>query len=162
MKGNPDSSPRLTVIVHDVRSILNVGAIFRTADAAGAVMIWLTGYTPGPDTHPDKLAKTALGAQLGVPWGRMRRVGDLFRKLKREGVAIVALEQTKKSIDYRAFKPKFPLAIIVGNEVKGVSVVVSHNLVDACIEIPMRGEKESLNVVVALGIALYELTRRWD
>lgn len=161
MKGSPNSSPQLMVIVHDVRSILNVGAIFRTADAAGAGMIWLTGYTPGPDTHPDKMAKTALGAQMSVPWGRMRRVGDLIRKLKREGVTIVALEQTKKSIDYRAFKLKFPLAIIVGNEVKGITLA-SHNVEDVCIEIPMRGEKESLNVAVALGIAVYELTRHWN
>ena len=154
------SIPKLTVIVHDVRSILNVGAIFRTADAVGAGMIWLTGYTPGPDTHPDKLAKTALGAQLTVSWGRVRRGGDLIRSLKREDVTIVALEQARKSIDYREFRPKFPMALIVGNEVKGIQNM-SHNLVDACIEIPMRGKKESLNVAVALGIALYELTRRW-
>lgn len=187
MKRNKPSPPKLTVIVHDVRSILNVGAIFRTADAAGAGMVWLTGYTPGPDTHPNKMAKTALGAQMSVPWGRMRRVGDVVRKLRRQGVHIVALEQTEKSADYRRFKPQFPLALIVGNEVKGIGAEhmshkprittseisqsgtrlcnmknMSHNLVDACIEIPMRGEKESLNVAVALGIAVYELTRRWN
>ncbi len=166
MKSNRHTPPKLSVIVHDVRSILNVGAIFRTADAAGVGMIWLTGYTPGPDTHPDKLAKTALGAQSCVSWGRVRRVGDLLRKLKRNGMTIIALEQTKKSIDYRAFNPPpagGPMALIVGNEVKGIGIkAMSHNLIDAWIEIPMRGEKESLNVAVALGIALYELTRRWN
>jgi len=160
MKSNHLAVPRLTIVVHVVRSILNVGAIFRTADAAGVGMIWLTGYTPGPDTHPEKMAKTALGANGIVPWARARRVGDVMRRLRNEGVKVIALEQTKKSIDYRAFKPTFPIAIIVGNEVKGVSTAMSHN-VAACIEIPMRGKKESLNVVVALGIALYALTRRW-
>jgi 23S rRNA (guanosine2251-2'-O)-methyltransferase len=153
------TTPKLAVILDNVRSIYNVGSIFRTADAAGADMIWLTGYTPGPDTHSAKMAKTALGAQLTVPWGRVRRAGDLLRKLKGQGVTIVALEQSKESVDYRTLKPKFPLAIIIGNEKKGVRVT-SHNI-DIVLEIPMRGKKESLNVVVALGIALYELTRRW-
>lgn len=160
MKRKRESPPKLTVIVHDVRSILNVGAIFRTADAAGAGKIWLTGYTPGPDTHAQKIAKTALGAELTVPWGRVARVGDLMRKLKVEGVQIVILEQTKKSADYRTFTPKFPIAIMVGNEIKGIHTT-SHNDTDSCIEIPMRGKKESLNVAIALGIALYDMTRRW-
>ena len=159
MKKTLQSVPELTVIAHDVRSILNVGAIFRTADAAGAGFVWLTGYTPGPDTHPEKIEKTALGAQASVPWGRMRRVGDVVRKLRRQGVSIVALEQTESSVDYRKFRPKFPLAIIVGNEVRGIDM--SHNVADRYIEIPMRGKKESLNVAIALGIALYGLTRRW-
>lgn len=123
-------------------------------------MVWLTGYTPGPDTHAEKMAKTALGAHLTVPWRRMRRVGDVMRLLRRAGCRVIALEQTPHSIDYRVLKPQFPVALLVGNEVKGVSVAMSHN-VDTVIEIPMRGEKESLNVSVALGIALYELTRRW-
>jgi len=160
MKRSTQTQPKLAVIVHNVRSILNVGSIFRTADAAGVGKVWLTGYTPGPDTHPDKLAKTALGAQSAVPWGRVRRVGDLMLRLKSEGVTVIALEQTKQSVDYRSYKPEFPLALIVGNEVKGVRVSVSHN-VDAVLEIPMRGKKESLNVGVALGVALYDLTRRW-
>lgn len=148
------------VIVHNVRSILNVGSIFRTADGAGVDMIYLTGYTPGPDTHPEKMAKTALGAEKIVPWQRARRVGDLVRRLKVRGIRVVALEQTSKSVDYRKYKPTFPLALIVGNEVKGIKLT-SHNLVDQVIEIPMRGEKESLNVAVAFGVAAYELTRNW-
>ena len=146
------------VIIHDVRSILNVGSIFRTADGAGVSKIYLTGYTPGPDTHPDKLTKTALGAEKSVPWERARRVGDVARKLRGQGVEVVALEQTKNSIDYRKHQPKKDFALIVGNEVTGIRNM-SHN-VDTYIEIPMRGSKESLNVSVAFGIAAYELTRK--
>jgi 23S rRNA (guanosine2251-2'-O)-methyltransferase len=152
--------PRFSVIIHDVRSILNVGSIFRTADAAGADMVYLTGYTPGPDTHPEKMAKTALGAENKVIWARARRVGDVIKKLRSQGVAIVALEQSSHSIDYRRFKSKFPLALLVGNEVTGIVNVMRHDF-DATIEIPMRGAKESLNVAVAFGVAAYELTRRW-
>lgn len=151
--------PRFAVIIHDVRSILNVGSIFRTADGVGADMVYLTGYTPGPDTHPDKMSKTALGAENIIPWQRVRRVGDLARYLKSQRVRVVALEQTSKSVDYRKYKPKFPLALIVGNEVNGIGDT-SHNVADAIIEIPMRGRKESLNVAVAFGIAAYEMTRK--
>lgn len=160
----PPKPPRISIIAHNVRSILNVGAIFRTADAAGAGMVWLTGYTPGPDTHPDRIAKTALGAEKSVPWKRARRAGDVIRRLRAQGVTVVALEQSPRSVDYRAFRPTWPLAIVVGNEVRGVPNtmnIMSHNLFDEIIEIPMRGKKESLNVAIALGIALYELTRRW-
>jgi tRNA G18 (ribose-2'-O)-methylase SpoU len=153
------STAQFSVIVHDVRSILNVGALFRTADGAGVSKMYLTGYTPGPDTHPDKFSKTALGAERKVAWARVRRVGDIIRKLRKEGIAIVALEQVQQSVDYRAYKPRWPLALIVGNEVTGIRGV-SHNIIDAYLEIPMRGSKESLNVAVAFGIAAYELTRK--
>lgn len=152
--------PKFSLIVHDVRSILNVGALFRTADAVGVDHIWLTGYTPGPDTHPDKMTKTALGAEQGVAWGRMKRVGDLIKKLKKDGIAIIALEQTKKAIDYRALKPQWPLALIVGNEVEGMPHNVAQSSISV-VEIPMRGAKESLNVAVAFSVAAYELTRNW-
>lgn len=150
---------RFSVIIHNVRSILNVGAMFRTADGAGVDKIYLTGYTPGPDTHPDKMTKTALGADGVMAWERVRRVGDVVRRLRAEDVQIVALEQSDHAIDYRRFKPRWPLALMVGNEVTGIPRV-SHNITDAMIEIPMRGAKESLNVAVALGIAAYELARK--
>jgi len=180
----PKQLPRLTLILDDVRSIYNVGSAFRTADAVGVGEIVLCGFTPGPDTHPERIEKTALGAQCSVAWRRVKRVGDAVRKLRAQGVMAVALETGKDSKDYRALKLKWPLAIVVGNEVRGVRVSTSHNnrittrasqsaniLCNACgashnmfcsvIEIPMRGMKESLNVSVALGIALYEFTRRW-
>lgn len=144
------------VVIHNVRSVLNVGSIFRTADGAGVGKIYLTGYTPGPDTHAEKIAKTALGAEKIVSWERVKRIGDLVKKLKKEDIQIIALEQTKESIDYRECKPEKSFALIVGNEVTGIRNV-SHNI---AIDIPMRGEKESLNVAVAFGIAAYELTRK--
>ena len=152
--------PGFAVIVHDVRSILNVGSIFRIADGAGVDMVYLTGYTPGPDTHPGKMAKTALGAEKIVPWHRIKRIGDLLKRLHEEGFQTVALEQHANSIDYRAFKPKFPLALILGNEVKGVAYDIMRHGAVKVISIPMRGSKESLNVAVAFGIAAYEITRR--
>lgn len=154
------TQPKLSVILHNIRSIHNVGSAFRTADAVGAGMVWLSGFTPGPDTHPDRIGRTALGAQESVPWGRMKRVGDIFRKLRCSGVRIIALEASNDSVDYRSYRPTWPMAVIVGNEVKGITSNVSHN-VDAIVGIPMRGKKESLNVSVAFGIALYEFTRRW-
>jgi tRNA G18 (ribose-2'-O)-methylase SpoU len=148
-----------SVILHNVRSILNVGSIFRTADAAGWSKVWLTGYTPGPDTEPDRIHKTALGAEHSVAWGRVKRVGDLLRRLRRNGARIVVLERADESTDYRAYRPHYPLALVVGNEVEGTKDVTSHNLHDAVVGIPMRGTKESLNVAVAFGVIAYELTR---
>ena len=148
-----------SVILHNVRSILNVGSIFRTADAAGWHKVWLTGYTPGPDTEPERIHKTALGAEHSVAWGRARRVGDLLRRLHKRGAHIVVLERADGAIDYRAFRPHYPMALVVGNEVEGTKDVTSHNLHDAVVGIPMRGVKESLNVAVAFGVIAYELTR---
>ena len=153
--------PRLTLILENVRSVYNVGSAFRTADAVGVGEIILSGFTPGPDTHAERVAKTALGAQETVRWRRVRRSGDALRMLRRRGAHIIALETGQgTSSDYRAFRPRWPLAVLVGNEVKGVKRHTSHN-VDAIVSIPMRGTKESLNVSVALGVALYEFTRRW-
>ncbi len=153
-------SPRLTLVLDNVRSVHNVGSAFRTADAVGVGEIVLTGFTPGPDTHPERIHKTALGAEATVPWRRVKHVGDAARRLRERGVQVLALETGDTSVDYRKIKPRWPLAVVVGNEVEGVSTATSHN-VDSVVRIPMRGGKESLNVSVALGIALYEFTRRW-
>lgn len=148
------------VILHNVRSILNVGSIFRTADGAGWEKVWLTGYTPGPDTEGERIHKTALGAEHAVRWERVKSVGELIRRLRRAGVRIVVLERTRDAVDYRSFKPQGPIALVLGNEVEGTNAIMSHNMYDDIISIPMRGTKESLNVAVAFGIAAYELTRR--
>lgn len=157
---------KICVVVHNVRSAYNVGAIFRTADAFGASGIYLTGYTPPPSgknkiykTRAQKMiAKTALGAESTVIWKRVKKIGEVIEKLRAKGFEIVALEQNKKSIMYDKFKPRFPLALILGNEPKGINGKILKKC-DAIIEIPMCGRKNSLNVAVALGIAGYQLTK---
>jgi 23S rRNA (guanosine2251-2'-O)-methyltransferase len=148
------------LIVPNVRSILNVGSIFRTADAAGVSKIYLCGYTPTPEEHPEKIAKTALGAEKSVPWEYEAQAWRVIEKLKKEGYLILALEQTKESQNIFNFDlPNQPWALVVGNEVEGMSEK-SLARCDVALEIPMRGQKESLNVSVATGVALYELMRK--
>jgi tRNA G18 (ribose-2'-O)-methylase SpoU len=142
------------LVIHNVRSVLNVGSMFRTADAAGVAKIYLCGYTPTPE-HP-KMSKTSLGAEKAVSWEHHIQTGRLLRLLQERGTSILALEQTKRSKDLFKFRPKFPLALVVGNEVRGLSPAIL-NYCDKAVEIPMCGEKESLNVAVAAGIALYEI-----
>lgn len=142
------------MILHNIRSAYNVGSIFRTADAAGVKKIYICGYSPTPADR--KVGKTSLGAEKTVPWEYFRQTWKLMEKLKKEGVQIVALEQSKKSIDYRKFKPRFPLALVIGNEVRGLSKEIL-KYADKIIVIPMYGQKESLNVAVAAGIALYKI-----
>ena len=147
-------SEKVSLILHNIRSAYNVGAIFRTADAAGVSKIYICGYTPAPDDS--KVAKTALGAEKFVAWERKKQTWRLAEELKLKGVRAVALEQTAKSRDYRLFKPKYPLAIIVGHERQGVSRSILKR-VNSVWHIPMRGQKESLNVAVAAGIFLYHI-----
>ncbi len=153
----------LYAIAHNIRSLHNVGSMLRTADAAGVEKVFLTGYTPAPTDvfgHVrSDIAKTALGAENTVLWEKAKDIGKCIRALKSEGVHIVALEQDKRAIDYKTWKPKHPLALIVGNEVRGLSRSVL-NQCDAIIEIPMRGKKESLNVSVAFGIGVFEIMPR--
>ncbi|GIW66567.1 MAG: rRNA methyltransferase [Candidatus Parcubacteria bacterium] len=144
-----------SAILHNIRSSYNVGSIFRTADAVGIDKLYLTGYTPTPAKNK-KIEKTALGAEKYVAWKYYRNIGYLLKKLKREGFQIAALEQSEKSIPYYQFKTKFPLALIVGNEVRGLSKKILSSA-DYIIEIPMFGKKESLNVAVAFGIVVYYL-----
>jgi 23S rRNA (guanosine2251-2'-O)-methyltransferase len=152
---------RLMLILNNIRSVHNVGSIFRTADAAGVTKIYCCGYTPIPERRGkklgnDKLAKTALGAEKTISWEYAPQTWRLIQKLKGEGIRAVALEQSKRSIDYRKYSPQFPMVIIVGNEVRGVSRKIL-TMCDDAIEIPMRGKKESLNVSVAAGVILYKL-----
>lgn len=148
------------LIIHDVRSVQNVGAMFRTADAAGVDKIYLTGYTPAPlDRFGRKrgdLAKSALGAEEYVPWEQKKSATLLLTKLKKEAFQIIAIEQDKKSIDYKKVKLKARNAFIVGPEVTGIPKDVLKKC-DIIAEIPMRGKKESLNVSVALGVALFRI-----
>lgn len=142
------------LIINNVRSAYNVGSIFRTADSAGVTKIYICGISPTPEDA--KVLKTSLGAEKSVPWKYCAQARRLLEKLRKAGMQIVALEQSRKSIDYKKFKPKFPLALIAGNEVRGLNKKIL-SLTDKIIEIPMYGKKESLNVAVAVGIALYKI-----
>lgn len=158
------------LVLDNIRSRENVGSIFRTADAVGVSKIYLCGITPTPRvgnpnfqfSNPkqiqdsDKIHKAALGAETYVPWEYYKETWRLIDKLKADKTCVMALEQTRKSENFFEFKPEFPLALIVGNEIKGISPSILKRA-DKTIAIPMYGRKESLNVAVAIGIALYSL-----
>lgn len=151
---------QICLILHNLRSAQNVGAIFRTAEAAGAAKIYLTGYTPAPIDRfgrPNRaVLKSALGAEKFVQWEKFQNISKLISKLKTISYKLIALEQSDKSVDYRKVKITSPTAILLGNEVRGLSSAVLKKC-DVIAEIPMRGQKESLNVAVATGVFLFSL-----
>lgn len=157
----------LVAILHNIRSVHNVGSMFRTADGAGVLKLYLTGFTPTPvdrfGEFRKDLMKTSLGSERTVAWEFSRNPTRVFQKLKREGFALIALERAPNAVPYGAWprtvngKKKF--ALIVGHEVGGLSPAML-NRADRVFDIPMRGKKESLNVSVAFGIAVYELMKR--
>ncbi|MBX4198031.1 TrmH family RNA methyltransferase [Candidatus Parcubacteria bacterium] len=146
------------LLLHNIRSTYNVGSIFRTADAAGITKIYLSGYTPTPldrfGREVKEFSKTSLGSV--VPWEYKKNPLLVIRELKKKVTQVIALEQDPKSVDYKKVKPKFPVLFIVGNEVTGISESLLKQ-VDIIAEIPMKGKKESLNVAVSLGIALFRI-----
>lgn len=152
------------LVLHNVRSAYNVGAIFRTADGAGVKHIYLTGYTPAPPdgsrlytTKPERMIiKTALGANEFVPWTQHQNFSDVVAKLKKDRVTIVALEQGERSVDFRSYDPVGSIALVLGNEPVGIDEEALAQC-DVMIDIPMYGQKKSLNVSVAAGIAVYGL-----
>ena len=148
------------VIVHNIRSLHNVGSIFRTSDGAGVKKLYLTGYTPSPvdelGKYRKEIQKTALGAEKTVEWEKVKDVSALISKLKLQNIKIIALENTKGAINYLDCKRSKKFALIIGNEVRGLSGAILRKS-DVVISIPMRGKKESLNVSIAFGIAIYSL-----
>ena len=153
-----DSIPRLpiSILVENVRSVHNVGSIFRSADGFGANKIYLTGYTAYPPR--EDLSKTALGSENAVPWEHFENPIDAAKKIIKSGITLVLLEQTVKSKPIYEINWSFPICFIVGNEVTGVSEELS-KISTVHAEIPMRGVKQSLNVSVATGVAGYEFSR---
>lgn len=140
----------------NVRSLYNVGAIFRTADGAGVSKVFLSGITGRPPHR--EIRKVALGAEENVPWEYVPESTPLIKKLKQEGVQIVVLESTDQSVMYDKTEYNFPLCLVVGHEYNGVSPEVIA-MADAVIRIPMKGAKISLNVAVAFGVAVYEIIK---
>jgi 23S rRNA (guanosine2251-2'-O)-methyltransferase len=153
-------SKQTYLILHDIRSAYNVGAIFRTADACGISEIYLTGYTPAPVDEFGRansgIAKAALGAEKNILWQKAKMISVVLNKLKKEDVQIVAIEQDQKAVDYKKVKLKYPCAFILGEEVNGLTKQIL-NKCDLIAEIPMSGQKESLNVSVAAGVVLYRM-----
>ena len=150
----------VVVILNSIRSSYNVGSIFRTSDGAMIEKLYLCGYTPHP---PNKdVLKTALGSQDSVKWEFIEDAKEIILNYKTKGYTICALEQTSKNILYSELKSEnLPLCLIVGNEISGVN----QELIDLCdisIEIPQYGIKQSLNVAVAYGIAIFELRKIYN
>lgn len=147
-----DKQNKVILICEDIRSLLNVGSLFRSADVFGVSKVYLCGLT-GKPPRPE-ISKTALAAESWIPWEYRAAAWEVVKELKTRGVMTVALEKTESSRAINKIEIRFPLAIVVGNEVRGVSQQVL-KMVDAVAHIPMVGRKESLNVAVAGGIALY-------
>ncbi len=147
---------RIIIILDDVRSMQNVGSIFRTCDAFAAEALYLCGYTPQPP-HRD-IHKTALGATETVPWQHYTTVEEAITAAKEKGYRILAVEQAHGSIPLQQVQQRERIALILGNEVTGVSDA-GLNMADGCVEIPQWGAKHSLNVSVTAGVALWEMVR---
>ena len=163
----------IVVIAHNIRSVQNAGSILRTADCLGVQRVYASGYTPNLDRRTDgsnlpllphvhdklsrELHHAALGAEQTVPFCYSTNVIELIRELRSQDYRIVGLEQDQRSIPLPDYQPNDKIALLLGEEVHGLTSEL-RELCDDLIEIPMFGAKESYNVSVATGIALYELT----
>ncbi len=145
----------MIVIAHNIRSLHNVGAIFRNAAAFGIEKVYLTGITATPPRK--EIAKVALGSEDLVAW-QSGEINEVIASLKKDGYRVFGLEQGRGSVELAEVKERKQLALVLGNEVEGIDQEIIAKL-DGLIEIPM-GQKRSLNVSVASGIAMYELTKR--
>ncbi len=154
----------IVAVLHSIRSVHNVGSIFRTADAAGVRKVYLCGITPTPLDRFGKprkdFIKVSLGAEKSVAWEKIseRQIPKLFNDLKKEHYKILAIEQAKNSVPYQNIRvcETLKLAVVMGNEVRGLPPSVLKEA-EKVLEIPMRGKKESLNVAVAFGIVAFGL-----
>jgi 23S rRNA (guanosine2251-2'-O)-methyltransferase len=148
----------VSVMLHNVRSLYNVGAFFRTADAVRIQRLYLSGITAAP---PDRrIAKTALGAELTVPWARVSSPLAALEALREQRVVIAAIETSLHAVDLFDWCPVFPVCVLFGHEVDGLEA----HLLERCdthVRIPMLGLKHSLNVATAGGVVLFELLRKW-
>jgi tRNA G18 (ribose-2'-O)-methylase SpoU len=149
----------IVAVLDSIRSALNVGSVFRTADAFAIEKIVICGISATPPNR--EITKTAIGATESVTWEYVEDIKDAVLKLKTEGYTIIGVEQTDQSLMLNQFSStEEKLAVIFGNEVDGVSDEILNDL-DYCIEIPQHGTKHSLNVSVCAGIVLWELAKRY-
>lgn len=159
---------KIILIAHDIRSAHNVGSLLRTADGLGVEVVYLSGITPYPPAENDErlphvkyraanlIKKTALGAENTQAWRRTTNISSLIANLRRQGYKIYGLEQTEQAVNLNEFTYRGPIALILGNEVKGLDQPLLKQL-DGCTQIIMLGKKESFNVVQAAAMALYHL-----
>jgi 23S rRNA (guanosine2251-2'-O)-methyltransferase len=157
------------LIAHDIRSTHNVGSLFRTAEGLGVSYLWLTGYTPYPIEPNDnriphisskinnQIIKTALGAETFINWRHSDELEPIIQKMRDQNYQIVALEQTADAEELQQYKSPSKVALVIGNEVKGLSTEQLKHC-DKIVQIPMHGKKESFNVVQAAAMALYHIT----
>jgi tRNA G18 (ribose-2'-O)-methylase SpoU len=152
--------PEICLAVNNIRSTHNVGSIFRTADGVGIKKIYICGVSPSPvdrfGRERKDLAKVALGAEKNMEWEYIKEIKDLIEIKKKQGFEIFALEQNDNSVDYKDVKIVKDTLIILGEETKGIDKEIL-NMCNKIVEIPMKGNKESLNVSVASGVLLYRL-----
>ncbi len=149
----------VSLLLYNIRSLYNVGSIFRTADSGKASELIMSGYTPHPPRK--EIEKTALGSVDSVPWEYIKNIRDAVSYVKSKNYKLIAVELTDIKRPYDSLKKEeFPMCLMLGNELTGID----NNILDLCddaIEIPMHGVKHSLNVSVAAGIALFEAVRIW-
>ena len=161
----------VVLVAHNLRSTHNVGSLLRTAEGLGVNKVFLTGYTPYPNSNDDarlphesakltkQIQKTALGAEEYIDWLHKTDIIEVIEKLKTNGYSIVGLEQLPGAVQLSEYTPTNKVALILGREVEGLESEVA-DLCDTIIEIPMRGKKESFNVVQAAAMALYSMMYR--
>jgi 23S rRNA (guanosine2251-2'-O)-methyltransferase len=158
-----NTKEEIVVLLDNVRSVHNVGAIFRTSDALGIDKIFLCGITPAPidrfGRERSDLHKSALGAEKSVPWEQYSSAFLCVEQLRSEGYSVVCVEQAKNSVDYKTVIPKNKTCFVFGNEVEGVSKEIIE-LADQVAEIDMVGKKESLNVSVTFGVVMFRMLDR--
>lgn len=148
----------VTILLDNVRSMYNVGAFFRTADAASIEKLWLCGITGRPPKNA--ISKTALGAEETVPWEHSWEPLPVLEDIRTRGYEIAAIETTVHAVDLFDWTPRFPVCLVFGHEVDGIRPELSA-LCDTHVRIPMLGTKHSLNVATAGGIVMYELLRKY-
>ncbi len=148
----------VAVLLDNVRSLYNVGAFFRTADAARVEKLYLGGITGRPPKRA--ISKTALGAEESVPWEHAWEPIRFVEELRRRGYEMAAVETTVHAVDLFDWVPRFPVCVVFGHEVEGIRPEVS-SLCDTHVRIPMLGSKHSLNVATAGGVVIYELLRKY-
>ena len=148
----------VAVLLENVRSLYNVGAFLRTADAVSAEAVVVTGFTPAPDDP--RIGKTALGAERSVAWSASADAGAALEGLRGRGFEIAAVETSLHAVDLFDWRPRFPVCVVFGHEVDGITPGVLERC-DVHVRIPTLGTKGSINVATAGGVVLYELLRKY-